>query len=142
MRVNGRAILLSSHSMEECEALCSRIGVLVKGRLVAIGTSQELKSRYTNSLFLHIVLRSLKDRELIANEVLTKFPSGTLVTKRIDSLSLKFKICRGAQERLSTLYAAVQEMASHLPLSDFFLLQSSLEDVLENLNELYSGKIL
>ncbi|KHJ94176.1 ABC transporter, ATP-binding protein [Oesophagostomum dentatum] len=45
VRSGGRALLLSSHSMEECEALCSRIGVLVKGRLVAIGASQALKSR-------------------------------------------------------------------------------------------------
>ncbi|EPB70137.1 hypothetical protein ANCCEY_10783 [Ancylostoma ceylanicum] len=45
MRLSGKAIVLSSHSMEECEALCSRIGVLVKGRLVAIGASQALKTR-------------------------------------------------------------------------------------------------
>ncbi|KHJ97888.1 hypothetical protein OESDEN_02127 [Oesophagostomum dentatum] len=92
MRVSGKAILLSSHSMEECEALCSRIGILVRGRLVAIGASQALKSRYADSLFLHMILKSLKDRELVINEVLTKFESGTLTTKRTDSLNLKFKV--------------------------------------------------
>ncbi|XGW14102.1 hypothetical protein V3C99_000419 [Haemonchus contortus] len=39
------AILLTSHSMDECEALCSRIAILHRGRMVAIGTSQQLKSR-------------------------------------------------------------------------------------------------
>ncbi|KHJ97276.1 hypothetical protein OESDEN_02743 [Oesophagostomum dentatum] len=49
MRISGRALVLSSHSMEECEAICSRIGILVKGRLVAIGPSQALKSMYVFS---------------------------------------------------------------------------------------------
>ncbi|KAK6034386.1 ABC transporter, ATP-binding protein [Cooperia oncophora] len=39
------ALLLTSHSMDECEALCSRIAILQKGRMIAIGTSQQLKSR-------------------------------------------------------------------------------------------------
>ncbi|VDP17421.1 unnamed protein product [Heligmosomoides polygyrus] len=42
----GRSLLLSSHSMEECEAHCSRIGVLCRGRLIAIGDSQTLKNRF------------------------------------------------------------------------------------------------
>jgi len=32
--------------MEECEALCGRIGILVGGRLRCIGSAQHLKSRY------------------------------------------------------------------------------------------------
>jgi ABC-type multidrug transport system ATPase subunit len=42
----GRAVILTTHSMEECEALCQRIGVLVKGELRALGTSQHLKTRF------------------------------------------------------------------------------------------------
>ncbi|VDL68079.1 unnamed protein product [Nippostrongylus brasiliensis] len=54
------ALLLTSHSMDECEALCSRVAILRKGRLIAIGTSQQLKSRYA---FLFIFrCRFLKNR--------------------------------------------------------------------------------
>ncbi|EYC40189.1 hypothetical protein Y032_0625g796 [Ancylostoma ceylanicum] len=45
VRMGGQAIFLSSHSMEECEALCTRIAILCRGRLVSIGPSQSLKSR-------------------------------------------------------------------------------------------------
>merc|ERR1719191_1141626 len=38
--------VLTSHSMEECEALCGRIGVMVEGRLRCVGSLQALKSRY------------------------------------------------------------------------------------------------
>ena len=30
-------------SMEECEALCTRITIMVNGRMVCLGTAQELK---------------------------------------------------------------------------------------------------
>lgn len=45
-RQAGTTLLLSSHSMEECEALCTRLGVMVNGRLKCLGTCQHLKSRF------------------------------------------------------------------------------------------------
>ena len=39
-------MLLTSHSMEECEALCSRIGILAAGRLRCLGAVQHLKNRF------------------------------------------------------------------------------------------------
>lgn len=41
-----KAILVTTHYMDECEALCSRIGIMNDGRLVCIGSSQHLKSRF------------------------------------------------------------------------------------------------
>lgn len=46
VRQQNIAILLTSHSMDECETLCSKIGFINKGSLISIGTSQHLKSRY------------------------------------------------------------------------------------------------
>lgn len=40
------AILLTSHSMDECEALCNRIAFMNKGSLISIGSSQYLKSKF------------------------------------------------------------------------------------------------
>lgn len=41
----GTTVLVTSHYMEEVEELCDRIAVLSHGRLVAIGTPNELKTR-------------------------------------------------------------------------------------------------
>ena len=38
--------------MEECEALCQRIGIMVGGRLRCLGTSQHLKTRFGKGLQL------------------------------------------------------------------------------------------
>ncbi len=42
----GRAIVLTTHSMEEAEMLCDRLGIFVDGRLVCIGNPREITSRY------------------------------------------------------------------------------------------------
>jgi ABC-2 type transport system ATP-binding protein len=40
---HGTTILLTSHDMAETERLCSRIGFIAKGGLIAEGTADELK---------------------------------------------------------------------------------------------------
>ena len=42
----GCAIVLTTHSMEEAEALCGRISIMVGGSLTCLGGSQHLKSRF------------------------------------------------------------------------------------------------
>ena len=41
-----RSIVLTTHSMEECEALCSRIGIMVVGKLQCLGSATRLKATY------------------------------------------------------------------------------------------------
>ena len=42
---DGRCIVLTSHSMEECEALCTRLAIMVNGQFKCLGSIQHLKSR-------------------------------------------------------------------------------------------------
>ncbi|NWS77929.1 ABCA1 protein, partial [Crotophaga sulcirostris] len=42
----GRAVVLTSHSMEECEALCTRMAIMVNGRFRCLGSVQHLKNRF------------------------------------------------------------------------------------------------
>lgn len=39
----SRSVILTTHCMEECEAVCDRLGIMVGGRLRCVGTSQHLK---------------------------------------------------------------------------------------------------
>jgi energy-coupling factor transporter ATP-binding protein EcfA2 len=40
------SIILTTQSMEECEALCTRIGIMVGGRLRCLGSGQHLRDRF------------------------------------------------------------------------------------------------
>lgn len=46
VREKQRSMLLTSHSMNECEALCNRIGIMDQGSLIAIGTPQHIKTKF------------------------------------------------------------------------------------------------
>ena len=41
-------ILLTTHLMEEVESLCDRLGIMNEGRMVALGTPEELKAKIGN----------------------------------------------------------------------------------------------
>ena len=45
-RERGTAVLLTTHYMDEAEALCHRVAMIYGGRLKAIGTPGDLKARY------------------------------------------------------------------------------------------------
>ncbi|CAM9002500.1 unnamed protein product [Rhodiola kirilowii] len=48
------AVILTTHSMNEAQALCTRIGIMVGGKLRCLGSPQHLKTRYGNHLELEI----------------------------------------------------------------------------------------
>ena len=41
----GRRVVLTSHSMEECEALCTRLAIMVNGSFKCLGGVQHLKNK-------------------------------------------------------------------------------------------------
>ena len=41
----GTSLILTSHSMEECEALCTRIAIMAKGRFLCLGTPSHIKEK-------------------------------------------------------------------------------------------------
>lgn len=53
----GRSLVLTTHSMEEADALASRAGILAKGML-AVGTGEELRRRWGDGYHVHLVLKS------------------------------------------------------------------------------------
>src|SRR4029079_17287271 len=44
LREQGKAVILTTHRLEEAERLCDRFGLLHKGRLVCTGTLTELRA--------------------------------------------------------------------------------------------------
>eukprot|EP00408_Alexandrium_pacificum_P048735 CAMPEP_0171263618 /NCGR_PEP_ID=MMETSP0790-20130122/57190_1 /TAXON_ID=2925 /ORGANISM="Alexandrium catenella, Strain OF101" /LENGTH=55 /DNA_ID=CAMNT_0011732237 /DNA_START=123 /DNA_END=287 /DNA_ORIENTATION=- len=49
-----------THSMEEAEALCTRIAIQVKGRFRCLGTALRIKLRYGSEYLVEVVLDSSK----------------------------------------------------------------------------------
>lgn len=66
---NGATVIYTSHYMEEVEAICTRIAIMDNGKVIACGTSEELKRLVTNGseditleeVFLTLTGKSLRD---------------------------------------------------------------------------------
>lgn len=48
MRDSGRSILLTTHSMEEAQAICDRIAIIDHGKIIVTGTPDGLIEQYKN----------------------------------------------------------------------------------------------
>ena len=51
LRDRGRALLFTTHHLEEAEELCDRIGIMDRGRLIAAGTLRELCAEWPPAPF-------------------------------------------------------------------------------------------
>ncbi|XP_021561880.1 ATP-binding cassette sub-family A member 3-like [Carlito syrichta] len=57
-RESGKVIVITSHSMEECDALCTRLAIMVKGRFMCLGSPQHLKSKFGNVYILKVKVKT------------------------------------------------------------------------------------
>jgi ABC-2 type transport system ATP-binding protein len=46
LKSNGKAIILTTHYMEEAEELCDRVGIIDQGKLIALGSPTELMQQH------------------------------------------------------------------------------------------------
>ena len=51
-----RSAILTTHSMEEADALCNRVGIIVNGTLQCVGSTQHLKDKYGSGYVLELKL--------------------------------------------------------------------------------------
>ncbi|XP_028967476.1 ATP-binding cassette sub-family A member 1 [Galendromus occidentalis] len=55
------SVLLTSHSMDECEALCHRLVIMLRGTFRCLGSSQQLKRRYGQGFTVLIKTKASED---------------------------------------------------------------------------------
>uniref|UniRef100_A0A8D2HD94 ABC transporter domain-containing protein n=1 Tax=Urocitellus parryii TaxID=9999 RepID=A0A8D2HD94_UROPR len=61
----GKAIIITSHSMEECEALCSRLAIMVKGMFVCLGSPRHVRNTFGNIHTLTAKINISKDEDKV-----------------------------------------------------------------------------
>jgi ATP-binding cassette subfamily A (ABC1) protein 3 len=83
--VPGRSLLLTTHSMEEADALANRAGIMAK-RMLAMGTSDHLRRKHGDAYYIHLVMKSApytSDDEIadLRSWVLEHFPGADIEDK-------------------------------------------------------------
>ncbi|XAR50077.1 Quaternary-amine-transporting ATPase [Bertholletia excelsa] len=121
----NRAIILTTHSMEEAEHLCDRIGIFVDGSLQCIGNPKELKGRYGGSYVFTMTVSSNHDQE-IENLVHRLSPNANKIYHL--SGTQKFELPKH-EVKIADVFQAVEHAKSKFPVQAWGLADTTLEDV-------------
>nr|XP_005907719.1 PREDICTED: ATP-binding cassette sub-family A member 3-like [Bos mutus] len=134
---SGKAIVISSHSMEECEALCTRLAIMVKGKFKCLGSPRHLKNKFGNiyTLTAKINIGDNEDKlEQFKEFIETNFP-GNIINQDhhgIIGYYIPSKgICWGKvfhiMEEAKTLFNLVDYFISQITLEQIFLTFANID---------------
>ena len=116
----GTTIFLSTHYLDEADALCDRILVIDHGRIIASGSPEELKRRVSGD----VVTLSVGGDAKIARKVLAELPLVREIT--VDGQVLRLSVARG-EEVLPAVLRALDGEA--ITMESIQLARPTLDDV-------------
>ncbi|XP_057868704.2 ABC transporter A family member 11 [Cryptomeria japonica] len=144
----GRAIILTTHSMEEADILSDRIAIMARGKLRCIGTSVRLKSRFGAGYIVHVSLHEESKNNLQnVNNSLQGKGNGpqyeklkhffkerlNIEPKEENKAYITFIIPREKEEQLTDFFAELENREEELGISDIQLSLATLEEVFLNI---------
>ncbi|XP_031797991.1 ATP-binding cassette sub-family A member 3 isoform X3 [Sarcophilus harrisii] len=129
IRESGKAIVLSSHSIEECEVLCTKLAIMAKGKLQCFGSPQYLKNKFSKGYTLVATIKKdSKDTDLehFKESVKVIFPGSKLVQEH--QRMVRYLI---PSEILSwsKVFGILEEIKDDYNLEDYTISQTTLEQV-------------
>jgi ATP-binding cassette subfamily A (ABC1) protein 3 len=143
-----RAVILTTHSMEECEALCARIGILVQGQLQCIGSAQHLKHRYGRGLQLDVAIAADAEDTRDAQAFVERTFIGAQLIEAYNN-RLKYRVpigganaantnaggnasaglVAGSALKLADMFEALEIHKAALRITDYSIGQATLEQI-------------
>ncbi|KAF5277493.1 hypothetical protein FQR65_LT03830 [Abscondita terminalis] len=126
VRDSGKCVILTSHSMEECEALCTRSAIMVNGEFMCLGSTQHLKNKFSDGYTLTI--KTKQSRNLIAVEDFVKENFNDVIIREKHQDIINFYI-KDKSRPWSQMFGIMERAKHLLDIEDYSLGQSSLEQV-------------
>ncbi|KAF9434890.1 ATP-binding cassette sub- A member 1 [Entomortierella beljakovae] len=139
----GRSILLTTHSMEEADALGDKVGIMVAGHLKAIGNTTRLKNKFGSGYRVEVALGSSAQdtsNQADVNEAYQKqliqeitdatrsvMPHATLIDQ--SGGVMVFSIPMQGISLMADLTAMLEKFQSQRKIKNWGIAQTSLEEV-------------
>jgi len=119
LKADGCSVLLTTHQLAEAEALCDRVAIIDRGRIVATGSPHELAAQARE---LHAVV--FRVRTPLSAAQLAALPAASAITGQDTQWQLR------TSDPTATLAALLQLLtANRIELLDLQVQRGSLEDV-------------
>ncbi|XP_037633283.1 LOW QUALITY PROTEIN: ATP-binding cassette sub-family A member 2 [Sebastes umbrosus] len=125
----GRSVVLTSHSMEECEALCTRLGIMVNGRFKCLGSIQHLKNRFGDGYMITVRTKSSSNVKEVVRFFNRNFPEAVLKERHHTKVQYQLK-----SERISLaqVFSKMEQVVEVLGIEDYSVSQTTLDNVFVN----------
>ncbi|XP_056020266.1 phospholipid-transporting ATPase ABCA1-like isoform X2 [Ostrea edulis] len=126
---DGRSVILTSHSMEECEALCGRLAIMVNGTFRCLGSTQHLKNRFGDGYTIIVrVAGENPDMAGVEEFITTTFRGSELLEAHHNMLQYQLK----SRVKLSYIFGQLEKVKSRLNIEDYSVSQTTLDQVFIN----------
>uniref|UniRef100_A0A7N5JC34 ATP-binding cassette sub-family A member 17-like n=1 Tax=Ailuropoda melanoleuca TaxID=9646 RepID=A0A7N5JC34_AILME len=128
-RDSGKAIVITTHSMEECEALCTRLAIMVQGQFKCLGSPQHLKSKFGSGYSLRAKVRSDGQQEALEEFkafVNLTFPGSVLEDEHQGMVHYHLP---GDDLSWAKVFDILEQAKMKFMLDDYSVNQVSLEDI-------------
>jgi len=144
IRRSGTSIILTSHSMEECEALCDRLAIMVRGSFQCLGGPQHIKSKFGKGFQIIIKLEPMSEAvngigninqkqatksalELLNSSVVKAFDSCSVTDEHMDYVH--FHVAN-PQTSWSHLFGTMELIKKeHTIVQDYSVSETTLEQI-------------
>ncbi|CAF3961575.1 unnamed protein product, partial [Rotaria sordida] len=125
----GKSIILTSHSMEECEVLCSSIAIMVNGCFRCLGSTQHLKNRFGDGYTIKIRLKSSLNSTL-DQTILDCFSTNFILKERHINI-LQYEIAE-IHVSLKDIFSKLENLLINERITDYSVAQNTLDNVFVN----------
>ena len=126
-----RAVVLTTHSMEEAEVLCDRLGIFVGGEMACLGGPRELVATHGGYLVFTLSVEPQNTDQAKAF-VLTEVDAKARLSYELAG-TLRFEIPRMSEEGEGALmvkvFAAMERLRDLMAVRDWGLAHATLEEV-------------
>jgi len=127
----NRGAILTTHYMDEADALCSKVAIMVGGKIKCIGSTQHLKNKfgqgYVLEVKLHHTLENNQRNEKLHQFVLSLF--NDVEDPECFGDRYVYKITNDKVGQLSNVFAQIQQRKDYLGIEDYSFSQATLEQV-------------
>ncbi|KAK3578304.1 hypothetical protein CHS0354_004209 [Potamilus streckersoni] len=143
---SDRGAILTTHYMEEADALCSRICIMVNGKMECIGSGQHLKMKYGSGYLLEVKLKQQRQTGQRSSSTDTVLPGNVSQSmQKLDDFihnlfpqakclecfgeRAQFKIPMSDVQSLGKVFSVLEQGKRDHDIEEYSFSQSTLEQV-------------
>ncbi|XP_065652510.1 phospholipid-transporting ATPase ABCA3 isoform X2 [Hydra vulgaris] len=127
---SGKSIVITSHLMEECEALCSRLAIMVNGQFKCIGSPQHLKNKFGEGYTLIARVGGLQpETATLKHFIEATFPGSLLKDEHQGYLHYQIK---NKNISWANVFGLMENAKVRFNIEDYSVSQTTLEQIFLN----------